>query len=734
MQSKKHTERISFHFNSFLNSYSQIFFAKNKFFAAILVIVSFLDWWMGVAGVVSILVANLVAYYMGFNKKNISDGIYGFNSLLVGLGIGIYFAASWNVIILVVFAALMTLFVGFVLEGVMAKYGLPFLSLPFLFSIWLLTISFYQFNNFGLGINSIYRANELYTIGGLALVKAFEWLNNLAFPLGLKIYFQSLGAIFFQYNIFAGILISIGLFLHSRQAFLMSLFGFYVAFFFYDFIGLNSSSLSVTYYGFNFILSAIAIGSYFLIPTFESLLWTFFLIPVLALITIGADNIFANFNLSVYSLPFNIAVLGFIYSLKLRITPGKGLNPPIIQQKNPEQNVYLYRNNGSSLLSNYMSNFSLPFHGKWSINQGFNGEITHKDAWKFAWDFVIIDSQNKEYKNEGNFVEDYFCYNKPIIAPADGTVVEIIDGIDDNIIGEINIRQNWGNSIVIFHGYGIYSQCSHIKSGSFKVTKGSFVKQGQILGNAGNSGRSPFPHLHFQFQTSYIVGSKTFEIPFNNYILFGEGKKEYIKSDYPLKGQIISNIEASYNIMRMLKFVPGDVIDLEFWHKNKMRKVAINSDIDIFNNTFLNEANSENYLYFQDEKVIFKGLNYLGSKKSPLYFFFNSLYFIPLGFYKAIVFKDYIPVNINHCSFVRFIQDFLVNFGIFIQTEYNLKYKNIDNENNPNNVDLEVQINNKIFKRTISTKNVKIQLSLNDLSTIEYSSKNKINKIIWKKR
>lgn len=731
---KEHTEKFSFHFNSFLNSYSQIFFAKNKAFAIILVIVSFLDWWMGFAGVVSILVANLVAYFMGFNKKYIFNGIYGFNSLLVGLGIGVYFAASWNVLILVIFAALMTLFVGFVLEGVMAKYGLPFLSLPFLFSIWLLTISFYEFKNFNLGITSIYRANELYSMGGLGLVKAIEWLNNLPYPLGLKIYFQSLGAIFFQYNIFAGILISIGLFFHSRQAFLMSLFGFYVAFFFYDFIGLNSSTLSVTYYGFNFILSAIAIGSYFLIPTIESLLWTFLLIPVLALITIGTDNIFANFNLSVYSLPFNIAVLGFIYSLKLRINPGKSLRPPLIQQKNPEHNVYLYRKKGNSLSSNSFMDFSLPFHGKWSINQGFNGEITHKDAWKYAWDFVIVDTEKKEFRNEGNFVEDYYCYNKPIIAPADGTVIEIIDGIEDNTIGEINIKQNWGNSIVIFHGYGIYSQCSHIKSGSFKVTKGMFVKQGQVLANVGNSGRSPFPHLHFQFQTSYIVGSKTFEMPFNNYILFSEEKNEYIKCNYPEKGQIISNIEPSSNIMRMLKFVPGDVIDMEYSHKNKTHKVEINSDIDIFNNTFFNEANTENYLYFQNEKRIFKGINYLGSKKSALYFFFNSLYFIPLGFYKTIIFNDFIPVYINHKSFIRLIQDFFVNFKIFIQTDYNLKYKNIDNEINTNNIDLEVQINNKIFNKIISTKNVKIHLSLNDLSTIEYSSKNKKNKVTWKKR
>ncbi len=728
------TEKKSFYIDSLLNSYSQVFFAKNKIFAFILIIVSFLDWWMGIAGLISILIANSVAYYMGFNKKNISAGVYGFNSLLVGLGIGIYFAAAWNVLILVVFASLMTLFVGFVLEGIMAKYGLPFLSLPFLFSIWLLYISFYQFNNFGLGVKDIYTANELYSVGGLWLVKSYDWLNNLPYPVGLKTYFQSLGAIFFQYNIFAGILIALGLLIHSRQSFLMSLLGFYLAFAFFNFIGLNTDTLNVSYYGFNFILSAIAIGSYFLIPTFESMLWTMFAIPVLALITIGTNNILANFNLSVYSLPFNIVVLGFIYSLKLRLTQGKSLKTPFVQLKNPEQNAYFYRNEGYLLKSASGLIFSLPFHGKWTVNQGFNGEITHKDAWRYAWDFVIYGSENKEFKNAGDYVEDYYCYNKPIIASADGTVVEIIDGVEDNIIGEINIKQNWGNSIVIYHGYGIYSQCSHIKSGSFKVVKGMFVKQGQVIANVGNSGRSPYPHLHFQFQVSNIVGSKTLKIPFNNFVLFSEDKNKFVNTGFPRKYQIISNIEPLSNIMRMLRFVPGNVLDVQMNIGGKKAEYKIDSDIDIFNNTFLRCEKSDAYLYFKDEKVIFRGVNFVGNKKSPLYFIFNSLYFVPLGFYQDIEFHDFIPVYINYSSFIRFFQDFFINFKIFIKTEYKLTYKKLDNEMNPQDLEMEVLIRNKIFGRIISTKKSLIRLSLNDYSRIEYIEKNKKTTILWKKR
>ncbi len=51
-----------------------------------------------------------------------------------------------------------------------------------------------------------------------------------------------------------------------------------------------------------------------------------------------------------------------------------------------------------------------------------------------------------------------------------------------------------GNSVVVNHGQGIYLGYYHISR--FKVKKGDFVKQGQVLGLAGATGRVTGPHLH----------------------------------------------------------------------------------------------------------------------------------------------------------------------------------------------------------------------------------------------
>ena len=90
-----------------------------------MLVVTFTDFHTGLCGFISVLTANILAYLIGFNRKNIAFGYYGFNALLVGLGLGIYYAPSVNFYILVFFTAMITLFISLALEGVIGKYALP---------------------------------------------------------------------------------------------------------------------------------------------------------------------------------------------------------------------------------------------------------------------------------------------------------------------------------------------------------------------------------------------------------------------------------------------------------------------------------------------------------------------------------------------------------------------------------------------------------------------------------
>jgi urea transporter len=353
--------------HSVLNSYSQVFFSENKVFAMILLLVSFMDLWAGVFGMMAVLTSNITAYILGFNSYNIKRGIYGFNALLTGLGIGLVFQPAVTLLVIVFFVSILTLFVSIALQGILAKYGLPYLSVPFLIGIWIILLAANDFTSLGISERGIFEYNELYALGGKKLVDIYNWFNNWNTFESFKIYFLSLGAIFFQYNIPAGILIAIGLIYFSRISFMLSLTGFYTAWFFYRFTGANFTELGYTYIGFNYILTSIAIGSYFLLPTYKSFLWSILILPIVVIISAGITKIVDNWSLSVYSLPFNITVILFIYILKLRVFKKKHLIDLFVKQSNPEKTIYLNKTAIEENKKKLYFPVYLPFWGKWTV-------------------------------------------------------------------------------------------------------------------------------------------------------------------------------------------------------------------------------------------------------------------------------------------------------------------------------------------------------------------------------
>lgn len=91
----------------------------------------------------------------------------------------------------------------------------------------------------------------------------------------------------------------------------------------------------------------------------------------------------------------------------------------------------------------------------------------------------------------------------PVVAAAEGVVLGIRNGVPD-----INFRdrggvmalkgRDCGNGVRIKHTGGWTTQYCHLRNGSVQVLKGQRIKAGQWLGFVGLSGRTEFPHLHFQ--------------------------------------------------------------------------------------------------------------------------------------------------------------------------------------------------------------------------------------------
>ncbi len=712
---------------SILNSYTQVFFSNNKLFAFILLVVTFFDLNSGISGLIAVATANIAAYLIGFNRHNIKAGYYGFNSLLVGLGLGIFYQMHIEFIFVLFFASIFTLFVTVMLEGVIGKYGLPYLSISFLFGIWLVTLASRQFTALSISERGIFTANDLFSIGGFFVLDIYNWFISLNLHDSIVIYFRSLGAIFFQYSLFAGIVIAIGLLIYSRIAFLLSLIGFFSAYLFYKFVGGNIYELSYSYIGFNFILTSIAVGGFYIVPSRYSFLWVILLTPLISITITGTMAILSLFQLSIFSLPFNIIVLLFLYILKFRERSHLKPEMVVFQQFSPEKNLYSQLNNKERFHNYKFISLTLPFWGEWTVTQGHHGKFTHKKEWAHAWDFEIADENGSNFKNSGKQREDYYCYNKPVICPADGWVEEILDGIDDNEIGDVNLEQNWGNTIVIKHTEKLYSKLSHLKKESFKVKKGDYVKRGDILGSCGNSGRSPEPHLHFQIQETPFIGSKTLDYPLGNYILHDKSRFLFKSYSKPEKNNVISNIEKNRTLFNAFHFVPGRQLNFNVINKagSKEKPVTWEVRADIYNNTYLYCMKTKSKAWFKNDGKIHYFTHFEGDKKSLLFYFYLGAYKVISGFYKSLKIEDNYPIHALNNRGLIFFQDFIAPFYMFMKSEYTMEYKGLKDNLTDSKINLVSNASVKYGKRKTRQLNFEIEIESNRFKRFVVNDGNK---------
>lgn len=663
--------------NAFLNSYAQVFFSDHRWLAWLLVFVSFFDPWAGIAGALSVLVANSAAYWMGYNRWFIEKGFYGYNALLVGLGFGLTFQPGVAFYLLVVVSALLTLFFTIGIQGFLYKYALPYLSIPFLLGIWLIMKASAEFSLLGLSIRGIYINNELYALGGLPLIEWFQWFDALITGQALRTYLFSLGAIFFQYNLLAGFVIALGLLMYSRIAFSLSIIGFALAWMFYRLTGADLTALGYSYIGFNYILTSIALGGFFIIPSYKSYLWLILLLPMVIVITLGMQSYFISLGLGMYALPFNLLVLTFLYILKIRENPGTSLRETPIQLFSPEKNVYQERSNSTRFLNPESIPVGLPVLGEWTISQAYHGEHTHKGEWAHALDLIVYGQNAQQFKGKGLDLRDYYCYEKPITAPADGIVADVLDGIPDNLIGDANTQQNWGNTVVIKLQDDLYAQLSHLKPGSIKIKKGDVVKKGDVLALCGNSGRSPYPHLHFQLQETPHIGSKTKAYPLSNYLVRKASGVELNTHAIPRLDEQVTAIQKHPILDAAFHLLPGRTMTFEVhdsglaWLDGRHEWLV---KTDEYNNSYLECSRTGATAWFYNNGEVHSFVNFMGTHKSLLYFFYVACYRVVLAYEPKLTLHDRLPANQMYSGIRLFLQDFIAPFHLFLKADYRMRY------------------------------------------------------------
>ena len=203
-----------------LNSYSLMFFSLNNVFALLILLVTFFSPFVGLSGLAAIILINTAAYFIGFNREEIKNGLFGFNALFLGMAMGYEFDFNSTFVVLFISAILILLLITVWLKGLLAIYNLPFLSFPFIIAYWIVSLAASNFTNIHLDESHIYTINETVRNESSSFYQFTHSLDNLTiFPFALT-YFKTLAGTFFQTSVLGGILISFGLLYFSRIALL----------------------------------------------------------------------------------------------------------------------------------------------------------------------------------------------------------------------------------------------------------------------------------------------------------------------------------------------------------------------------------------------------------------------------------------------------------------------------------------------------------------------------------
>jgi hypothetical protein len=164
-----------------------------------------------------------------------------------------------------------------------------------------------------------------------------------------------------------------------------------------------------------------------------------------------------------------------------------------------------------------------------------NGQIHY--AQRFAIDWIQLGADLRIFHGDEKDVKSYACYGAKVIAVADGTVVETLSTLDDQVAGQLpdpktmTLENVDGNHVVLDLGHNKYAFYAHLQKDSLLVKTGDRVKRGQVLGLLGNTGNSSGPHLHFHLMDGIsVLGSSGLPYVIDSFEVAGELSSEQFKT------------------------------------------------------------------------------------------------------------------------------------------------------------------------------------------------------------
>ena len=101
-------------------------------------------------------------------------------------------------------------------------------------------------------------------------------------------------------------------------------------------------------------------------------------------------------------------------------------------------------------------------------------------------------------------LDRYVVFDRPVVAPCDGVVVDAVDGVPD-LRPPLRTPDRGRGNYVAIEAHGAVVVLAHLRLGTVLPAEGDRIAAGQPIGRVGNSGSSTEPHLHIHAERNGVA-------------------------------------------------------------------------------------------------------------------------------------------------------------------------------------------------------------------------------------
>ncbi|WP_436956650.1 urea transporter [Staphylococcus sp. AS1337] len=251
------------------------------------------NWKVGIMTLTASIIALLLAKRTNYSNEEINAGLAGFNPVLTAIALTLFLVPEWYSILIAFIAIVITMPIGSAFREFFKPFGVPMLTMPYVFVSWVILLMSFQFKFVNADVNILPdKVQEIHFSG-----HSIHFIN--AFLSGFS-------EIFLLKSIMAGVLILIGIFIASSKAGVFAIVANLIGFTAVLVLGANHDQINDGLFGYNVILTVLALG-----VAFRTRIQRYISIVLGILLTVvlhaGMTTLLTPFGLPVFTLPFIIA-------------------------------------------------------------------------------------------------------------------------------------------------------------------------------------------------------------------------------------------------------------------------------------------------------------------------------------------------------------------------------------------------------------------------------------------